>query len=352
MPHTRRNVILIAVLLITCVSPVVSQGASWHAAIALLNQQRWADAASAFATLEQQSPGKTDALLYRARALTQLGQLHEAESAIGLYVDAHPASAEGLRELGYIRFRLRKPTASLDAYAQAARLGQPIAADLVISAQDYLLMMDTVSAAQMLEKALTLQPNDIEAVYQLGRVRYKQGRMEDAIVCFQKVLHSDPSRTKALENLGLSLERAGDLAQALAAYQQAVNLDRAASLHSDRPYLYLGTLLVKIGRSQEAVPVLARGIELNPDSGKLHAELGKAYLNLKQAGDALQEMEVSVKLDPKDGSSHYALARLYASMGKPDLAKQQFEAATAQFDNEKARSNTMGMGREMELTPE
>ena len=111
MHYSCKKVVVIAVVLITCVSPAFSQGASWNAAIALFNQQRWADAASAFATLEQQSPGRTDALLCRARALTQLGQLHEAESAIGMYVDGHPASTEGLRELGYIRFRLRKPTA-------------------------------------------------------------------------------------------------------------------------------------------------------------------------------------------------------------------------------------------------
>src|SRR5664279_5847462 len=98
-----------------------------------------------------------------------------------------------------------------------------------------------------------LQPSDIEAVYQFGRVRYKQGRMDEAIASFEQVLRSDPSRIKAQENLGLSLERYGQLEQALAAYQQAVNLDAVASAHSDRPYLYLGALLVKLGRSQDAV---------------------------------------------------------------------------------------------------
>ena len=320
--------------------------------MALFDQQHWAESASAFATIEQQAPGKTDALLYRARSLTELGQVNEAEPAIEAYVTAHPASPEGWREMGYIRFRLRKPTGSLDAYAQAAKLSPQTSTDLVISAQDYLLTMDTLSAAQCLEKALKLQPNDIEAVYQFGRVRYKQGRMDEAIASFEQVLRSDPSRIKAQENLGLSLERYGQLEQALAAYQQAVNLDAVASAHSDRPYLYLGALLVKLGRSQDAVPVLARGLELNPNSGKLHSVLGRAYLNLKRPVEAQHEMEESVQLDPKDGPSHYALARLYTSVSKPELAEQQFKAAQVQFDAEAAKGNTMGMGREMELTPE
>ena len=258
-------------------------------------------------------------MLYRARSLTELGQVNEAEPAIEAYVTAHPASPEGWRELDTSGFRLRKPTGSLDAYAQAAKLSPQTSTDLVISAQDYLLTMDTLSAAQCLEKALKLQPNDIEAVYQFGRVRYKQGRMDEAIASFEHVLRSDPSRIKAQENLGLCLERYGQLEQALAAYQQAVNLDAVASAHSDRPYLYLGALLVKLGRSQDAVPVLVRGLkELNPNSGKLHSVLGRAYLNLNRPAEAQHEMEESVQLDPKDGPSHYALARLYTSVGKPN----------------------------------
>ncbi len=157
---------------------------------------------------------------------------------------------------------------------------------------------------------------------------------------------------KAYENLGLSLERAGQLDDALAAYQQAVKLDQAAAKHDEHPYLYLGTLLIKMGRSQQALPILNEGLKLNAARGKLHAQLGKAYANLKQPADAQREMEEAARLDPEDGANHYALARLYASLGKNELAEQQFQAAKLQFNAEKAKSNTMGMGREIELTPE
>lgn len=352
MSYYRRRAIVIAVALSMFSSAARCQGPAWDAAMAQYNQQHWAEAASAFASIEQQSPKKSDAQLYQARAMGNLGQFSDAEPVIEAYTAAHSASPEGWRELAFIRFKLHKPTASLEAYAQAAKLSQRTAADLVISAQDYLLMMDTLSAAQALEDALKLQPGDLEATYQLARVRYKQGRMPEAIAGFQQVLQRDPSRIKALENLGLSFERSGDLEQALAAYQRAVDLDRTAPSHSDRPYLYLGTLLVKLGRSPEALPVLTRGIELNPKSGPLHAELGKAYVALKDPARAQVELEESVRLDPKDGASHYALARLYGSLGKQELAEQQFQAAKVQFDIEKSHSNTMGMGREIELTPE
>lgn len=345
---------LAALPLFLLVLPVLAlaQAITWDQALALSNQQKWEQAASAFAAIEQASPARTDALLFRARALVQLGNFKDAELALESYVAAHSASAQGWRELAYVRFRLRKPTASLDAYAQAAKLGAPTAADLTVSAQDYLLMMDTISAAAALEQARKMDPSYLEAVYQLGRVRYKQGRMDEAIAFFQQVLHADPARIKAQENLGLSLEHAGQMDAAITAYQAAVALDISATTHNEHPYLYLGTLLVKLGRSQEAVPVLKQGIELNPQSGKLHAELGRACFNLKQLPEAQAEMEEAVRLDPNDGASHYALGRLYTSQGKTELASQQFQAAKTRFDAEKAKTNTMGMGREMELTPE
>lgn len=342
---------LALLFLLACSAVAFAADHVWNAALQLYNQQHWAEASAAFAAIETASPGKTDALLYQSRALVQLGRLTDAESAVETYVTSH-TSADGLRQLGYVRFRMHKPTRSLDAYAAAAKLSKVTADDLVITAQDYLLMMDPLSASEALEQAVKLDPNNIEANYQICRVRYKQGRMEEAIPCFQKVLNSDPSRIKAQENLGLSFERAGQLDDALAVYQQAVKLDQAATAHDEHPYLYLGTLLIKMGRSQQALPILNDGLKLNPSSGKLHAQLGKAFANLKQSAEAQREMEEAARLDPRDGANHYALARLYASVGKNDLAEQQFQAAKVQFDAEKAKSNTMGMGREIELTPE
>src|SRR5664280_578257 len=113
MPYFFKKLVVITALLASLTVSAFSQGSSLKSAMALFDQQHWTEAASAFATIEQQSPGKTDALLYRARSLTELGQMNEAEPDIEAYVTAHPASPEGWRELGYIRFRLRKPTGSL-----------------------------------------------------------------------------------------------------------------------------------------------------------------------------------------------------------------------------------------------
>jgi tetratricopeptide (TPR) repeat protein len=344
--------VLLSLAVLALSVTALAQNAAWQQAQTLVNQQRWTEASAAFAAIEQNSPGKTDALLYRARALVQLDQLKDAEPALESFIATHPASAEGWRELGYVRFCLRKPTGSLDAYEQAAKLSLVTPADLTISAQDYLLMMDTLSAAQALEQARKLDPSYLEAIYQLGRVRYRQGRMDDAIACFQQVLQADPSRLKAQENLGLSLEHSGQMDAAIAAFQAAVALDSGSAKHDEHSYLYLGALLVKIGRSQYAVPVLQRGIALNPQSAKLHAALGRAYFNLKQVAGAQAELEQAVRLDPKDGASHYALGRLYTSQGNRELAATQFEAAKAQFEVEKSKSATVGMGRDMQLTPE
>jgi len=68
MPYFFKKVVVITVLLAALTVSAFSQGPSWKSAMALFDQQHWAESASAFAAIEQQSPGKTDALLYRAHA--------------------------------------------------------------------------------------------------------------------------------------------------------------------------------------------------------------------------------------------------------------------------------------------
>lgn len=78
MPYSFQKVIVVAVLLATFVSSAFSRGLSWKTAVALFDQQHWAEAACAFATLERQSPGKTDALLFSVFALPQIGRVCSA----------------------------------------------------------------------------------------------------------------------------------------------------------------------------------------------------------------------------------------------------------------------------------
>jgi tetratricopeptide (TPR) repeat protein len=294
-------------------------------AVNLFRQERWSEAASAFEALEKQQPGQTDALLYRGKCLANLRQFKDAGEALQAYIASHPQSDNAVYLLAYVLFREDKPKESLQWFTDAAKLRTPTADDLKIVSFDYVLLNDYVDAVHYLESALEMDPNNLDARYYLGRVRYQQDRLDDAIAAFREVLGRDPSNVKAEDNLGLCLEGKNQVDQAIAAYQKAIALDESSSVHTEQPYLNLGILQAKNNNDREALLLLARAERIAPQSAEVHYQLAKSLFSLKRVEDAQREAETAVQLNPKSAPSHYLLGRIYHTLGKRDLSVQQFK---------------------------
>ena len=302
-----------------------SQTSDFERATALFHEQRWPEAAAAFAAVEKQQPGKTDALLYQGKCLVNLGRFSDAGDALQSYVSSHPQSDDAVYLLAYVRFREDKPKESLQLFTGAAKLRTPTADDLKIVSLDYVLLNDYADAGHYLEMALQMDPNNIEARYHLGRVRYQQNRFDEAIAAFQEVLKRDPANLKAENNLGLSLEAVNRTDQAIAAYRKAIELDNGSLVHTEQPYLNLGMLLARLNQPGAALPQLEQAAQIAPKSSQVRYELAKTLFSLDRDHESEQEVEEAIRLNPKDPPAHYLLGRIYRSMGKADLATQEFK---------------------------
>ncbi len=331
-------------LLVTTTFPLgmLAQNAVCPAAMERFRQRRWADAAAGFEQCEKQDPGKGEALLYRGKALVNLRQFESAASALQTYAKANPKSADAAYLLAYVAFREDKPAESLRLFSDAAKLKAPTANDLTIAALDYVLLNSYSDAAYYLELSLKMNPDDVEARYHLGRVRYQQNQFDLAIAAFQEVIKRDPGNVKAFDNLGLSLEAKNQVEAATVAYKKAIELDAAATSHSEQPYLNLGVLLSKSNRFDEAIPQLARAAEIAPSEFKVHYEMAKAFFDCTQWEPARQQAEEAVKLNPKDSSSHYLLGRVYQRLGRKELADLEFRK-TADLIHDKDANSHGGM---------
>lgn len=332
------------ILLVATVGPprMSAQSAACPAAMEMFRQRRWADAAAGFEQCEKQNPGSGDALLYRGKALVNLRQFESAAIALQKYAKANPKSADAAYLLAYVAFREDKPAESLRLFSDAAKLKDPTANDLTIAALDYVLLNSYSDAAHYLELSLKMNPDDVEARYHLGRVRYQQNQFDLAIAAFQEVIKRDPGNVKAFDNLGLSLEAKNQVEAATAAYKRAIELDAAAASHSEQPYLNLGVLLSKSNRLDESIPLLTRAGEIAPGEFKPHYELAKAYFDSAQWEPARRQAEEAVKLNPNDSSGHYLLGRVYQRLGRKDLADEEFRR-TSELIRDKAANSHGGM---------
>lgn len=314
-------------------------------AAALFRAHRWADAAQAFSECEVSSPGQTDALLYRGKALVNLNDFTAAAASLETYLASHPQADDALYLLGYVRFRQDQPKRSIETFQRAAKIKAPVAADVKIAALDYALLGDYYDAANYLEQSLKMDPNDLEARYHLGRVRYQQNQFDQAMAAFQEVLRRDPANLKAQYNLGLCLEAKNQTQAALASYRKAIALDTAAPTHSEEPYLVYGKLLNTVNRASEAVPLLTKAVEIQPKSAEAHYELGRAQFALGRFDDARGQLEQAVQLNPGDSPTHYLLGRVYTRLGKPEQAAEQFKMTEQLMHQKNKESGGMATRR-------
>jgi tetratricopeptide (TPR) repeat protein len=321
----KRHTAGIALAAICFASSSFCQTTDRNQALDLFRQEHWSEAASAFLALEKQQPGQTDALLYRGKCLVNLGQFNDAAEALQAYIAGHPQSDDAVYLLAYVLFRELKPKESLQWFTDAAKLRTPTSDNLQIISLDYLLMKDYADAGHYLEIVLEMDPNNLEARYYLGRVRYQQIRLDDAIAAFREVLERDPSNVKAEDNLGLCLEAKNQVDQAIAAYQKAIALDESSLVHTEQPYLNLGILQANHNNDREALLLLSKAQKIAPNSAEVHYQLAKSLFSLNQVKDAQREGETAVQLNPNDAPSHYLLGRIYHTLRKGDLSLQQFK---------------------------
>ena len=330
-----------AVALLTLSGQAYGQTACDLGASAFQRRQ-WAQAAAAYSDCEKTTPVKTDALLYRAKALVNLEQFDDAAAALQSYAQANPSSDDAFYLLGYVHFRQHQPRESLATFARAAKIRPPQASDLKIAALDYVLLNDYDDAARYLEQSLTMNPADDEARYHLGRVRYQQNKFDLAIAAFRLVLQHDPENLKAHNNLGLCLEAKEQTSAAIAEYRKAIDLDARAPDHTEQPYLNEGKLLNTLNRASEAVSVLTEAVAISPGSTSSHYELGRAQFALGHMEDAQTELQKAIKLDPRNSSVHYLLGRVLSRMGKADEAAAEFRLTENLIHQKNAKSGGMG----------
>lgn len=319
-----------------------AQTDSCQTAAAMFQTRNWAEAAVAYAECEKASPGKTDALLYRAKALVNLAEYKNASEDLGSYLTTHPQSDDALYLLGYVRFREDQPRESLGMFARAAKIRPPQAADLKIAALDYVLLNDYTDAARYLEQSLVMDPADDETRYHLGRVRYQQNKFDLAIAAFRTVLQHDPENLKAHNNLGLCLEAKQQTSAAISEYRKATEIDEKSSEHTEQPYLNLGKLLNVLNRAPEAASTLNEAVKIAPASASSRYELGRAQFTLNHLEEARIELTKAAELDPSNSAPHYLLGRVLSRMGKTDEAAAQFKITENLIHEHNAKTGGIG----------
>jgi len=192
----------------------------------------------------------------------------------------------------------------------------------------YIILNHRDWARPELEKLAHSDPRNPLYPYWLGRLDYDAMQFKAAVAKLQKALELDPNFMKGYDNLGLCYEALGQYDDAIRIYQQAIRLNSQQQLPSPWPPLNLATLLIKLGRLEEAETYLQESLRYDPRFPKAHYQMGLLLGKQKKDNEALRELSQAAALDPTYPEPHYLLGKIYQRMG--DHLKAETAWATFQ----------------------
>jgi tetratricopeptide (TPR) repeat protein len=151
---------------------------------------------------------------------------------------------------------------------------------------------EVVQIERLIQKSLKDHPTDLRLLLGVATLRVLQGKTEEAIEHFRKVVQLNPRHVVALNNLATLLSEKADQRQ------EALKLiDKAIAVTGSEAALYdtKGTILVLDGQADKALQYLKAAVDGKDNDPRYRFHLALAYRDLKEIEQAKSELEKALK---------------------------------------------------------
>jgi tetratricopeptide (TPR) repeat protein len=187
------------------------------------------------------------------------------------------------------------------------------------------------------------QPTDSKALENLARQRFSNGDVGGAIDLLRRAIAIDPYSPHLHANLGVALAAVGRLDEAIPVLQQALSLNPGSpqiEANLAKAYIDQGNTLLSDRRYGEAVPCYQNALKLQPDHRWMLNNLAIALQETGRPQEALMVCLRAVEVHPDFVEAWYNLGRIHQDLDRQTEAAAAFERALLlRPDYAAARSN-------------
>ena len=182
----------------------------------------------------------------------------------------------------------------------------------------------------LLPDSAAVTPVFSPARYADGFTLVSQGRYQDAIAAFRRVVAADPlvaggsAQSERLRQ-GIAQLREGDAENAVTNIEAAV----ASSPRSSEAHRVLAAAYADLGNDGKSIEYLETAVRLSPDDERVNVALGRALTHAGRADDAERVLANTLARLPQSADAHSALADLYESSRGEDAVHQLELAASS-----------------------
>ena len=211
-------------------------------------------------------------------------------------------------------------SAAATAFAGAVMLGQGSARGHVELGSTYLALKKYADAEKEFLKAQSMD-DDSCAACGLGAAYHGLDRVDAAEKQFQRAMSLNPGDVCAYRESGKMYYERGKYRDAIAAFKRAVTFSPTYG-----NYMYLGNSYVYARDYEPGVEAYKKAIQLAPKDVSAHYQLAIAYDYSQRYEESVKVYKEVIKLDPDYESAHYSLALAYLALHNKPAALEQYDA--------------------------
>jgi len=222
---------------------------------------------------------------------------------------AHYNLGLAFRQKGYYTEALRE-------YRLALERGEDRRLTLQAMAEVHLLKHDFAAALELYETLLREVPDSPKLWNEHGVVLHQAGRAEEAMASYQQAVDVDPNYALAWNNLGVVQAHKTNSDAAIESFRMALRLQ--GTFGAAR--LNLALLLYQLRRFQLALEAYRQVLSTEPSSAPAWNGVGLVLVELKRFPDARNAFVRAVEVDPDHAGAHYNLSFTLSNLGDFDGA--------------------------------
>jgi putative PEP-CTERM system TPR-repeat lipoprotein len=180
---------------------------------------------------------------------------------------------------------------------------------------------------ERLEQILKSDPRHVGALLALARLDLRLGRQEKGVAAIRRALSEQPQSGNALLILADTQFRHGQLGEAIISARQAHDLHP----FDTRAIAVLAEAQMAMGDKAGAIATLTKLITIQPDVVSGYLRLGAAHLGAGDAKAAAATVLAGLEKEPKNAGARALLADVYLELG--DLERAEALAQQVQKDD-------------------
>lgn len=270
--------------------------------------------------------GQKPVEVWRVRwiANDKLKRYDEALSDVNSLLAADPGNARLQAAAADIYYYKGAYKEAADAYAKVAPK-VPNSADIyyrIADAKSKLGDLDGQAAAA--EEAIKRNTQFLaDALVLLGRARYAQKRIPEAIDAFSRALASRPDKLESYRQLAELHRSQNQIDEAI----KTLEAGRRLNATNGEVYKDLALFYSLAEKNDEAIAAGKSATQLLPNDPVAHTRLCRAYYQARKTELAAGACNAALRLAPEDGESLFYLGRTSLDLKKPADADKYFKRA-------------------------